>query len=68
MKVVFVSRSTILAVPGGDTIQMKNTANALAKFGVHIDFYQGIGDQGQLEASKYHHYGQLWILTPKPQV
>ncbi len=41
MKVVFVSRSTILAVPGGDTIQMKNTAHALAKFGVHVDFYQG---------------------------
>lgn len=34
----------------------------------HIDFYQGVGDQGQLQASKYHHYGQIWILTPKAQV
>lgn len=44
MKVVFVTRSTILAVPGGDTIQMKNTAKALNKFGVHVDFYQGESD------------------------
>jgi len=34
----------------------------------HIDFYQGIGEKGQMNASKYHHYGQLWVLTPKPQV
>ncbi len=33
----------------------------------HIDFYQGSGKKGQLEAAKYHHHGQLWILTPKPQ-
>lgn len=41
MNVVFVSRSTILEIPGGDTIQMKNTADALFQYGVHVDFYQG---------------------------
>lgn len=39
MKVLFVSRSTIFTVPGGDTIQMKNTAVELEKLGVEVAFY-----------------------------
>lgn len=39
MKVLFVSRSTIFTVPGGDTVQMKNTAHELGKLGVEVSFY-----------------------------
>jgi glycosyltransferase involved in cell wall biosynthesis len=41
MRILFVSRPTILTVPGGDTIQMQNTAKALLAFDVQADFYEG---------------------------
>ena len=33
----------------------------------HIDYYCGTGKKGQERASKHHHYGNLWLLLPKPQ-
>jgi len=32
-----------------------------------IDLYMGIGELAQNKASAMHHYGQLWLLTPKSQ-
>ncbi len=32
----------------------------------HVDVYCGIGEEGQQKAMALHHYGQLWLLLPKP--
>ncbi len=32
----------------------------------HIDLYCGIGTEGKQKAMEMHHYGQLWLLLPKP--
>ena len=32
----------------------------------HVDVYCGIGEKGQQKAMALHHYGQLWLLLPKP--
>lgn len=32
----------------------------------HVDVYCGIGEEGQRKAMALHHYGQLWLLLPKP--
>ena len=32
----------------------------------HVDFYCGIGEEGKRKAMAMHHYGQLWLLLPKP--
>lgn len=37
MKVLFISRSTIFSVPGGDTVQMEFTAKELRNLGVEVD-------------------------------
>ena len=31
----------------------------------HVDLYTGVGNKGRQKASALHHYGSLWILTPK---
>lgn len=50
LNILFVSRSTILEIKGGDTVQMLNTAKALKDFGVNITFYEG---QKQFDFSKF---------------
>jgi len=35
------------------------------KGGGHVDVYCGNGDFGRKKASSLHHYGRLWVLTPK---
>jgi membrane-bound lytic murein transglycosylase A len=30
-----------------------------------VDLYTGVGDKGRQKASALHHYGNLWLLTPK---
>jgi glycosyltransferase involved in cell wall biosynthesis len=37
MRILFISRATLFSNPGGDTIQIINTADYLRKLGVHID-------------------------------
>ena len=37
MKVVFITRSTLYTVPGGDTVQVVQTANHLMEFGVDVE-------------------------------
>ncbi len=37
MKVLMIARSTLYSTPGGDTIQLKNTAHFLRKIGVAVD-------------------------------
>lgn len=32
-----------------------------------VDLYTGVGDKGRQKASALHHYGNLWLLTPKDQ-
>lgn len=32
----------------------------------HVDVYCGIGERGKDKAMALHHYGQLWLLLPKP--
>ena len=32
----------------------------------HVDVYCGIGKEGEKKAMALHHYGQLWLLLPKP--
>ena len=32
----------------------------------HIDVYSGIGQAAKKKAMEMHHYGQLWLLLPKP--
>ena len=31
----------------------------------HIDVYKGIGNEAGQAASNLHHFGQLWLMTPK---
>lgn len=33
----------------------------------HIDYYCGVGKEAKKEAALFHHYGQLWLLLPKPR-
>src|ERR1700744_3973098 len=37
MKVAFISRSTLFAVPGGDTVQIEQTAQELQRMGVEVE-------------------------------
>lgn len=37
MRILFISRATLLSSRGGDTIQIENTAKALSHFGVNVD-------------------------------
>lgn len=37
MRIVFISRSTLFSVPGGDTIQIESTAKYLRKLNVSVD-------------------------------
>lgn len=37
MKVLFITRPTVFTGPGGDTVQLQNTAAALGKVGVSVD-------------------------------
>ncbi len=30
-----------------------------------VDLYTGVGDKGRRKASALHHYGSLWLLSPK---
>ncbi len=39
MRVLFISRSTIFSVPGGDTVQMTETAKELREMGVMVDIF-----------------------------
>ncbi len=39
MKVLFITRSTLYTIPGGDTIQMEFTAKHLLEHGVHVDIH-----------------------------
>ena len=39
MRILFISRKTIFLVPGGDTVQMVETANELKKMGVEVDIF-----------------------------
>ena len=32
----------------------------------HIDVYSGVGKAAERKAMEMHHYGQLWLLLPKP--
>ena len=32
----------------------------------HIDVYSGVGQAAKKKAMEMHHYGQLWLLLPKP--
>lgn len=32
----------------------------------HVDVYCGVGEEGKQKAMALHHYGQLWLLLPKP--
>jgi glycosyltransferase involved in cell wall biosynthesis len=50
MKVLFVTRSSIFSVPGGDTVQMENTALELKKHNVFVDVYDG---ESTLDYSQY---------------
>ena len=50
MKVLFVTRSTIFSVPGGDTVQMENTALELKKHNVYVDIYDG---KSKIDYSQY---------------
>src|SRR6056297_3081196 len=37
MKILMISRPTLFSVPGGDTVQVRETAKALEKLGVEVD-------------------------------
>ena len=39
MKVAFITRSTLYAVPGGDTEQILQTARFLKELGVEVDLF-----------------------------
>lgn len=32
----------------------------------HVDVYSGVGKAAERKAMEMHHYGQLWLLLPKP--
>lgn len=50
MKVLFISRSTIFSVPGGDTVQMQYTAKELMKLGIEVTIFDHESD---VEYEKY---------------
>lgn len=33
----------------------------------HVDVYMGVGKQARRKASRLKHYGNLWLLLPKPE-
>lgn len=39
MKILMINRSTTFSAPGGDTIQMQETANSLRSIGVEVDIF-----------------------------
>ncbi len=57
MKVAFIVRSTLYSTPGGDTIQVNETARHLRKNGVDVD----IKNTG--EKISYHEYGLLHFFN-----
>lgn len=58
MKVLFVSRSTIFSVPGGDTVQMNNTAKELNKLGVDVTIWNN-GETLNYESYDMIHFFNL---------
>ena len=32
----------------------------------HVDLYTGIGEEARKQAETIHHFGQIWLLLPKP--
>lgn len=38
-RVAFITRSTLATVPGGDTVQVMETAKGLARYGIHADIF-----------------------------
>jgi glycosyltransferase involved in cell wall biosynthesis len=61
MKVLFISRSTLFSVRGGDTIQMEMTASELKKLGVQVDF---IADRTQIDYEQYDLIHFFNIIRP----
>jgi glycosyltransferase involved in cell wall biosynthesis len=57
MKVVFIVRSTLFTVPGGDTVQVKETAAQLKLLGVDVDI------KLTKEKIEYHSYDLLHFFN-----
>ena len=57
MKVAFITRSTLFSIPGGDTVQIEQTARQLAKMGVSADVLLAH------EQIPYHQYNLLHFFN-----
>jgi glycosyltransferase involved in cell wall biosynthesis len=58
MKIAFITRSTIYTVPGGDTVQVLQTARCLRELGVRVDIFL---TTDQIDYSRYDifHYSNI---------
>lgn len=61
MRVALISRTTLFEVPGGDTVQIQQTANALEKIGIATDI---IASNQNLDYAKYDLLHFFNIIRP----
>jgi glycosyltransferase involved in cell wall biosynthesis len=61
MRLAFISRATLFSSPGGDTVQLEQTALNLRKLGVEVDIY--LTDQ-EIDYSKYDLLHFFNIIRP----
>lgn len=63
MKILFVSRPTILSTPGGDTVQMLYTAKYLRQLGLDIDIFPQVLQPNYQNYDLIHYFN---ITRPAP--
>ncbi len=61
IKIVMIARPNLFKVPGGDTVQLKETANALRILGVEVDIYL----EGGINYEKYQLIHFFNVITPE---
>jgi glycosyltransferase involved in cell wall biosynthesis len=57
MRVLFLSRSTLFSQPGGDTLQVEQTAEHLRQLGCHVDVKLGP------QKNEYHNYDVIHFFN-----
>lgn len=61
LKTVMIARPNLFKVPGGDTVQLKETANALRMLGVEVDIHL----EGEIDYTKYQLIHFFNVITPE---
>ena len=61
LKIVMIARPNLFKVPGGDTVQLKETANALRMLDVEVDIHL----EGDINYEKYQLIHFFNVITPE---